>query len=335
MSYSRKTLNLFCITNFLLLTTLCSVQTLVWGARVPSCNAPKFDGHKEVEKFEDPMVQMLDEVLRENESLGGRAAYCLTDARMTNGLNGLSFGPNQLDLATNTESLPYLLNLINRLTKEREEADLTDSEIGRIRNGALSKKATLIRQDADESLQTMMLKVNLILRSDAARQVMNSDYANHLQQEVSAINESLKDINNKVGGRTLIAENPFAKLLILDYQNFFGKRISGLKSYLSGNTVRIGYPVKTVGPIVAPASLSDLIHYALSTKQGSGAARDERPEMLRRINTIVRVSKRHHGAFRTSSKDSSYFRGSLKQMLEAESVAGRGNRYAALWELAQ
>ena len=53
----------------------------------------------------------------------------------------------------------------------------------------------------------------------------------------------------------------------------------------------------------------------MTTKQGSGAARDERAEILRRINNVVKFSVMSRGEIVPSDRDVAWLKRDLKTML--------------------
>jgi hypothetical protein len=314
------------------LTFLIAGQPVALAAEVPTCHAPKFDGLNELKATDSSLVLMANEIFMENESLGGKVAYCLSDAKMTNGKNGLSFGPRQLDLAANREALPILLRILDNPHVRYVSKISPLEDIKRIKAGDLSRRAELIRADPDKSLEALMRKVNSALREPESRSTLNREYAQQLAKDVDDISGVLNNISNRVGSKDLIGSGPFTKLFVLDYKNFFGE-LTALTSYLNGNSVRIGLPRKTIGPISAPASVSDLFIYVLGTKQGGGSARDERAEVLRRMNTVVSVTTKRQHPFILSEKDNIYFSGEFKTiLLSMQSLTG-GRSYEELWGL--
>jgi len=61
---------------------------------------------------------------------------------------------------------------------------------------------------------------------------------------------------------------------------------------------------------------------SLATKQGSGAARDQRAEILRRANNVVKYYARSPAEIELTDRDVAWLRSDLKAML-----SGDGNEY--------
>lgn len=313
----------------LALAALSLICTYARAAVIPPCEAPKFDGQTQIKELPDPLAPSFSEVLLENESRSGAVAYCLSDARMSNGKNGLSFGPSQLDLHTNPDAQLLLSEIIK---EANQPPKLTDGDINRIANGALNRAAPIIRSDPDPSVARLMIDTNTLLASDKSRSIINIDYSHFVSEKLAAFRSNISAIGDGVSGATLVRSSDVVKLLMLDYMNFFGDQIDSLKSYLSGNAVSIGYPLTSIR-IDGKASLSDVLRYILATKQGSGRQCDERPEILRRVDTVFKFSMIDGHNIVLSQKDKEYLSGSFNSLLKQTEKTACGRQFPSLEKL--
>ena len=101
-------------------------------------------------------------------------------------------------------------------------------------------------------------------------------------------------------------------MLVLDYENFFGMMGPVFRRYLAGKSVTLaGGTIQAM----APVSFTDIMRFSLATKQGSGAARDERAEILRRMNNVVKFYAKLPAKIELTNRDIAWLKGDLKTTL--------------------
>jgi len=253
-------------------------------------------------------------VLLENEANGGRVAYCLSDARMSNGRNGLSFGFFQYDLAQNDAARFLLAKILERIVGF-QDSSISPSDIQTIKKGRLSQVAPVLRASNDLRLRDLIERVNKSLATKLGRDEINADFILNIRRTLDDNSKLINNIDDKAGSRSLLVSNNAARLLLLDYENFFGSITlqSKFLSYLSGRPTAL-----KSGTIIvtAPASTMDIANFYLSGKQGSGPASDERAECLRRINNVVRFYEETEGALNLNERDKVFLSQRLKPMLD-------------------
>lgn len=259
-----------------------------------------------------PLQLAFTNALLENEARGGQVAYCMSDAHMTNGKNGLSFGFFQYDLARNRAAAGILADILG-VVVDLPNVGLTKEDISTIRAGGLSQTAPVLRASTSNSKKRLIERVNQALATELGVAELNADFVLHIEKAIKSNDARVGKLTDKVGARTLLQSNGAARLLLLDYENFFGSFGEQFKGFLNGAPQRL-----TAGRIMidAPASTTDIINFYLSGKQGSGPARDERAECLRRINNVLRYSEEAQGALVLTKRDKAYLTEVLKPILD-------------------
>jgi hypothetical protein len=265
-----------------------------------------------------PLELAFAKSLLENEAKGGRVAYCLSDARMTNGKNGLSFGFFQYDLATNPAAPVKLVGILERVVGN-PDAQITKADIRKIKTGGLSDKAPELRASTDQSKRELIERVNNALSTELATSEINSDFISSIAAAIKHNDQRISRLTDKVGARTLLQGNNTAHLILLDYENFFGAYGDQFEGFLNGEPQKLRAGTVSID---APATTTDIINFYLSGKQGSGSKSDERAECLRRINNVVRYAQEIDGPITLTARDKSYLTHTLKPILD-----GTGNPY--------
>lgn len=294
---------------------------------IPRCDAPRFDAASLRDQAR-PLLRKAHEVLAENEARGGAIAYCLSDARMTNARNGMSFGMKQYDLAQNPRALGLLLDVLGVARSARGVA-LQDADLAQIRSGRLSRTAVALRASGEADLPALLARVNQALASAPGRDALDRIHREDLARDLDILRAWLDGLSDTVGARRWFAGSDLGVLLLFDYRNFFGTSNAAFRAYLNGEPGRLANPVPA---IQGDISFTDLFRFILATKQGSGRARDERAEILRRLDTVLRVEEALGGPIQPTPKDRSWLAGDLRRMLEAaEYPAIRRNRERGLY----
>jgi hypothetical protein len=262
----------------------------------------------------DPFELTFAEILLENEARGGRVAYCLSDARMSNGRNGLSFGFNQYDLASNPAAKARLAEILGKVAAA-PRPPISRADVARVARGGLSERTVDLRASRDRETLALIGTVNTALStSEVARAEIDRDFVTSLRATVVDAGTRIDTIADTVGARTLLQRDDLARLILLDYENFFGRFGPQYRGFLEGRPQNLNGGRVTVA-IERDASVTDLIAFYLSGKQGAGKNRDERAECLRRINTVIRL----YGADRPialSPRDRTYLTKTLAPMLD-------------------
>lgn len=260
--------------------------------------------------------KLLSKILMENEANQGRVAYCLSDAQMTNNRNGLSFGFNQYDLATNDKARGVLVGLLKIARSADSSLTLTEADVTAIDAGRLALTAQELRASTDEELVSLMLRVNAALGSPAAKKAIDADYAAWLLATIADFKTRIGTVDDTIGAKTNLERSVLSRMLVLDYENFFGIMGPVFRQYFSGKPVTLkGETLQAI----APLSFTDIMRFALSTKQGSGAARDERAEVLRRINNVVKFYIGSSAKIALTDRDIAWLKSDLKVILEEDS----------------
>ena len=257
-------------------------------------------------------VKLLSEILLENEADQGRVAYCLSDAQMTNNKNGLSFGFNQYDLATNDKAKGVLVGLLKTARAADSSLTLTETDVAAIDAGKLASTAHKLKAGTDEELVKLMQRVNAALGSPAAKKAIDADYVVWLTATIADLKTRVDMMDDTIGSKTYLEGSVLCRMLVLDYENFFGTMGPMFRQYLAGQSVTLtGGTIHAVGPI----SFTDIMRFSLSTKQGSGAARDERAEILRRINNVVKFYVSSPAKIALTKHDITWLKSDLSTMI--------------------
>jgi hypothetical protein len=261
-------------------------------------------------------VKLLSEILLENEANQGRVAYCLSDARMTNNKNGLSFGFNQYDLATNDKARGVLVGVLKLARSSDSPLMLTEGDIAAIDAGRLALTAHEMRVRTDDELMRLIVRVNAALGSPEAKKAIDADYAVWLVATIADFKSRIGRVDNAIGSRTFLERSTLSRMLMLDYENLFGKMGPVYRRYLAGK------PVTLAGGTIQAAkqlSFTDIMRFSLSTKQGSGLARDERAEVLRRMNNVVKFYVKSSAQIALTDHDIAWLKSDLKTILNDSS----------------
>ncbi|MFZ1992063.1 MAG: hypothetical protein WAW96_20090 [Alphaproteobacteria bacterium] len=279
---------------------------------LPRCSGPPVTALPEIVAAQDQLLTELNAVFLENESAGGRVAYCLSDAKMTNGLNGLSFGFNQYDLRRNSNAASILADILEKAHAANPELSLSQADIDSIRAGKLSFAANSLSAIVDETLGKLLNDVDAALSTAAARRAINERYIDSLRNDVATLDTEVSALSETVRAKSYLSTNRLGRLVLLDYENFLGHMGRQFKSYLNGEMVTL--KAGTIS-ISGAASFTDIMRFYLATKQGAGANRDERAEVLRRLNNVVKQSEAIEGAAALAESDKAYLSGSLADIL--------------------
>ena len=268
------------------------------------------------------LVEFVD-VLLENEAEGGRVAYCLSDARMTNGLNGLSFGFIQHDLASNPGSKKILVDILQRTANGNPNSGLAKDDIAAVDRGVLSVRAPELRLSKDLSLRDVIQRVDTTLSTSKVAGVeIDADFTETVSRAVETLQSEIKSIPDTVGAVTYLKSDRLGQLIVLDYENFLGALGPQFKGYLAGEPQKLS---KMQIQIKRPASFTDIMRFYLTTRQGEGGASDQRAEVLRRLNTIVKVYQKDESVIRVSRRDKIFLTKELQPML-----TNKSNPYIAI-----
>jgi hypothetical protein len=261
-------------------------------------------------------VALLSSILLENEAGQGRVAYCLSDARMTNNKNGLSFGFNQYDLATNDQAKGVLVSLLKTARMADPMLALSEPDVAAIEAGKFAPTAHDLKAGDDLELVKLIDRVNAALSSVAARKAIDEDYAAWLKATIADFDGRAARLDDAIGARAYLRDGVLGRMLMMDYENFFGAMGNEFKHYLAGRAVAL-----TGGTIQAeaPISFTDIMRFSLTTRQGAGAARDQRAEILRRINNVVKFYISQRGEIALLNRDIAYLAGDFKTILADES----------------
>ncbi|MFD2052638.1 hypothetical protein ACFSQT_05810 [Mesorhizobium calcicola] len=297
---------------------------------IPSCNGSTRSSADLVSDKDDKLLVDFVDVLLENEAAGGRVAYCLSDAKMTNGLNGLSFGFIQHDLASNSGSKKILAKILDSVLASGPDTGLTQQDIDLVKSGALDIRAPVIRASKDKRLLALIQRIHHALSgNEIAAAEINADFTLTVQRDAARLQSEIAPVSDAVKSVTYLKTNRLGQLVVLDYENFLGSMGPQFKGYLAGEpeTLR-GTEIK----IESPASFTDMMRFYLSTKQGAGGASDQRAEVLRRLNTIIKIYKRNEGEIPLSDRDKAFLTQELRPMINDKSNAfiqkkKRGHQY--------
>jgi hypothetical protein len=162
----------------------------------------------------------------------------------------------------------------------------------------------------------LMQRVNAALGSPAAKKAIDADYVAWLAATITDFNTRVANLDDAIGAKTYLKGAMLGRMLLLDYENFFGAMGPSFKQYLAGKSVRLkGGTIQAASPV----SFTDIMRFSLTTKQGSGAARDERVEILRRINNVVKFSVKSQGDIVLNDRDVAWLTGDLTTMLADDS----------------
>lgn len=263
-------------------------------------------------------AKLLSEILLENEASQGRLAYCLSDAQMTNNKNGLSFGFNQYDLATNPRAKGVLVEVLKAARTADPSLGLTEADVTAINAGKFMATANELRAGTDNELVWLMERVNAALSSPAAKKAIDDDYRAWIAATIADLNARLGSMDDTIGSKTYLEGAVLGRMLVLDYENLFGAMGSGFRHYLAGRSVTLkGGTIQAV----ALVSFTDIMRFSLSTKQGSGGARDERAEVLRRINNVVKFYVSSRSGIALTETDVAWLKSDLKTILTGDSNA--------------
>lgn len=279
-------------------------------------------------------MTLLDEwraVCLQNES--GPDNWCrLSNAGMAG--CGLSFGVNQFDLHTNPAAPVVLARVLRAARAAHAGLAITEASIVEIEAGALGLPAAGVAADAVAA--GLIGPVNQALATDTGKTELMAESDIALAGDVAYLEHWIGGLSDAAGASTFLAESPPGDLLCLDFFNLFGKPTK-VTTFLEGGNVTLngGTPVPAVS---SPVSLSDLLRYMLSTQQGAGPARDQRAEVLRRLNNVLAVARPAWGWSAWPAKDATWFTTALATVLASDNPHIAQSRsdglYAVLEELA-
>jgi hypothetical protein len=268
------------------------------------------------EKAAVSLVDQWRAICLQNES-GPDSWYVLSNAGMAG--CGLSFGVNQFDLNTNAKAAEALARVLRDAKAAAPGLAITEADILAIEAGALDLAASAIAPETEP--YRLVPLVNAALATQAGKAMLMVVSGEALAEDVAFLRAWTADLNDVVGGATLLSDGTAAQLLCLDFFNLFG-RPTKLTDFLEGRAVSLVQVV--VPPVVPPAGVTDLLRYMLLTKQGSGGAADERAEVLRRLNNVMQIAAPQGGWPVWSAKDETWFTTDLADILttpQAGSIA--------------
>ncbi|EJL37552.1 hypothetical protein PMI01_00630 [Caulobacter sp. AP07] len=231
---------------------------------------------------------------------------------------GLSFGVNQFDLHTNQTARSALGRILRRAKAAEPGLDITEAQIATIEAGGLSDVAASI---ADDSPAGQLIRpVNQALATEAGKAALKAESDTALIKDVTefeAWREGLVD--GELGSKALLRASLAAQLLCLDFFNLFGPPTK-ISVFLCGGSVALNDKQNHPEPVVARTSLTDLLRYQLATRQGSGPRSDQQPEILRRMNNVLLLSRPATGWPLWRDKDKAWFRTKLRPILDTPGV---------------
>jgi len=226
------------------------------------------------------------------------SAEKLTDAHMDGGKNGYSFGVKQFDLKTNEEAGALLADILDQFVGSAGSA-LKPDDVAKVRGDALKLSAGDV--DASADLKALVARINATLALSGAKTLLHEKTRGVMEGEVKATLSQIEEFGDAVSGASFFKQGLFGPLFLLDYKNFFGNSIETLTKFVAGDTVTLNNGINVV-KASDPFVLTDLMHYILSTKQGSGSGKTGRADVLRRISNIVR-EVRNDGALPLTTVD--------------------------------
>jgi hypothetical protein len=291
------------------------------AAILPPCKAPSFLGQAKVAALQSPFLTAYNNVLLENEASGGKLAYCLSRSGMEE--SGLSFGVSQFDLRTNDLAWPSLLKIIAAGTRGGAANSLPPETIALLENrlrGKGAPKAKDLLLAKDDALDRGLEFVNAALASPLGRAIVDDLHVQHLLAQDQFLNrtvEALKD--SSFGAGTLLQHSLSARLFLVDYSNLFGGIDQKLKPFLGTGSVELsGGKIRMLNDKVG---FTDLLRFVLATKQAQGCKANERVEVLRRVNTVLQVSRREGEILALTNLDKAYLSQDFASILASKCVA--------------
>jgi hypothetical protein len=275
----------------------------------PQCRGQTMVNVPAVTATGDDDVIAFSAVILENEAKGGSVAYCLSDAQMTNDLNGLSFGFMQYDLKSNKEAPRTLARLLTDARAADPSLQVTDTDIAQIQSGALSDTAHHLKASHDVELSALIHRVNAALSSPAGKAATDREYVDSLKAKVGSLNKRIGELSDEVGARTYSRADSLGRLLLLDYEHFFGDMVISSRGFSAAYHKSSG-----AAPSRSKATRHSRTSWTSSSRPSRGpAARDERAEILRRINNVVKL---HVGTVKLSEGDRTYLTTKLKPIID-------------------
>lgn len=268
------------------------------------------------------MATLLDAYWRVcllNES--GGEGNALSDAGMDSDDYGYSFGVKQFDLLKNDEAGRVLAKTLEAVVGD-PGCTVTAGEIAEIRGDLLKRKISEV--DESGTLRDLVARINVALTLQRARDRLSELTRDWMAGEVDRLSADVATISNDHGARDYILESTLAQLLLLDYKNLFGDDISTFKDLLCGEEITRD-DGRLVAAIEGTTSLSDLLRYVLSTKQGHGPGRAQRPEILRRLNNVIHIGD-DPATIELTEKDRRWLVEELSPMLDSENEFVRRER---------
>jgi hypothetical protein len=279
-------------------------------------------------RMTDDFLDDYWDICLENESSLEDAAR-LTDAGESSGRNGYSFGVKQFDLATNEEAGDVLASILQHVIGV-EGSPVSQDDVDRIRANALQKTVTEI--DADANLSALRARASAGLALDEARAPLEQHTRNEMMRDVERVRGQLDQLSDDIGAKSFMSDGAFGRLFLIDYENFTGPEIDKFGPYCAGATVPLNHGINQM-KASAPFGFWHVVDYLLATEQGSRADATGRPDLLRRLDTVLRIAARRDGRpLPLIEADKLYLRDTLAGILAApdDSPIGR-NRDAGLY----
>jgi hypothetical protein len=152
--------------------------------------------------------------------------------------------------------------------------------------------------------------------SKVATVAIDADFTETVSQAVETLQREIGSVPDAVGTVTYLKSDRLGQLIVLDYENFLGALGPQFKGYLAGEPQILN---KMQIQIKRPASFTDIMRFYLTTRQGAGGASDQRAEVLRRLNTIVKVYQENETAIYVSSRDKVFLTKELQPILNNKS----------------
>lgn len=304
-----------------LVCVLGSAATAV-AFEIPGCPPAKVNLHiKNEDKRVEKLVNLWSDIALLNEA-SPAAAYCLSDARMANGQNGLSFGFSQFDLKSNPRAEKILAKILTSATTDDLDAALSAREIAAIGNGKLSKFASVFRASDDAELLDLIRRTNDVLGTDAARAQINQF---HIDGSGEAVKLVLKRIAvpDIMAGSPALQDSTLSILMLIDYNNFVNSWGDQSQGYYAGR------PQRRLGELISNTgggTFTDVMRFYLYTLQGSRRAATNRDDVLRRLSNVVSVYEKSEGRVELTDADIDFLVDELVPMLADNSYEAVQNK---------
>jgi hypothetical protein len=270
------------------------------GNPLGDCKHIPFEGTAAVNAIPYKLGVLLHAVFLKNESRASNA-YCLSNAKMASGLNGISFGIRQWDLAQGAQEWKDFVEIVTKADiPPGQDALKTILNSENLLRGCIGPKKKF-KPDSDKCKTFPVIDFNdaatkkavaataKLLQEPEGRKALDAKYVANLTAQLRRFDVHIGRFTPAMGMKALVRQSDTASLLILDYENLFGA------DCFYAAMKQLPYVCNKKIPRLAPdgeeITEGDFIRYLLDTGQGKSQETTGERDVFRRIENVLEVAK--------------------------------------------